>query len=41
MTSGAQPTEVLIKSYARWRSSRLGQIADALERQVLVELVGP
>ena len=41
MTSGAQPTEELINSYARWRSSRLGQITDALERQLLFELVGP
>jgi ubiquinone/menaquinone biosynthesis C-methylase UbiE len=41
MTSGARPTEELINSYARWRSSRLGQITDALERQLLFELVGP
>ncbi len=31
----------LIGSYARWRSSRLGEITDALERQLLVELAGP
>lgn len=30
-----------IASYARWRSSRLGQITDALEEQVLLELLGP
>jgi 2-polyprenyl-3-methyl-5-hydroxy-6-metoxy-1,4-benzoquinol methylase len=41
MTSGAQPTEELINSYARWRSNRLGQITDALERQLLFELVEP
>jgi ubiquinone/menaquinone biosynthesis C-methylase UbiE len=41
MTSSAQPTEVLINSYGRWRSSRLGQITDALEWQLLFELVGP
>lgn len=36
----AQPTEGLIGSYARWRSSRLGQITDALEQQLLFELLG-
>ncbi len=36
----AQPTEGLTKSYARWRSSRLGQITDALEQQLLFELLG-
>jgi hypothetical protein len=41
MTSGAQPIEGLINSYTRWRSSRLGQITDALERRLLFELVGP
>ena len=35
----AQSTEGLTESYARWRSSRLGQITDALERQLLFELL--
>jgi len=39
--SSAQPIEGLTDSYARWRSSRLGQITDALERQLLFEIVGP
>lgn len=38
---GAQPTDELAVSYARWRSRRLGRITDALERQLLFELVGP
>jgi ubiquinone/menaquinone biosynthesis C-methylase UbiE len=37
----AQSIEGLTDSYARWRSSRLGQITDALERQLLFELLGP
>jgi SAM-dependent methyltransferase len=37
----AQPIEGLTDSYARWRSSRLGQITDALEQQLLFELFGP
>lgn len=36
----AQPIEGLTKSYAQWRSSRLGQITDALEQQLLFELLG-
>lgn len=36
----AQPAEGLTASYARWRSSRLGQITDALEQQLLLELLG-
>lgn len=36
-----QTTGELTKSYARWRSSRLGQVTDALERQLLFELLGP
>lgn len=36
----AQPTEGLTESYARWRSSRLGQITDTLEQQLLFELLG-
>lgn len=36
----AQPTEELTQSYARWRASRLGQITDALEQQLLFELLG-
>lgn len=31
----------LTESYARWRSSNLGQITDALEQQLLFELLGP
>ena len=31
-------TAGLTKSYARWRSSRLGQVTDALERQLLFEM---
>jgi ubiquinone/menaquinone biosynthesis C-methylase UbiE len=34
-----QPTG-FAESYARWRSSRLGQITDALEQQLLFELLG-
>src|SRR3972149_10329185 len=36
----AQPTERLTESYARWRSSHLGQITDALGQQLLFELLG-
>lgn len=36
----SQPTEGPTEFYARWRSSRLGQITDALERQLLFELLG-
>jgi ubiquinone/menaquinone biosynthesis C-methylase UbiE len=36
----AQPTERLTESYARWRSSHLGRITDALEQQVLFDLLG-
>jgi SAM-dependent methyltransferase len=35
-----QSTDGLIASYARWRSSHLGQITDKLEKQLLFELVG-
>ncbi|MDO8877789.1 MAG: class I SAM-dependent methyltransferase [Pseudolabrys sp.] len=35
-----QPIEGLTDSYTRWRSSRLGQITDALEQQLLFELLG-
>lgn len=38
--STAQPTKRLTDSYARWRSSRLGRITDALEQQLLFELLG-
>ena len=31
----------LTDSYARWRTSSLGQITDAVERQLLFELLGP
>lgn len=37
----AQPNEALIESYARWRATRLGQITDALEQQILTEMHGP
>ena len=37
----AQPTEKLSASYARWRSRRLGQITDAIERRLLFEMLGP
>ncbi len=30
----------LVESYARWRTSRLGQITDSLEQQLLLELLG-
>jgi ubiquinone/menaquinone biosynthesis C-methylase UbiE len=36
-----QPADRLAKSYARWRSSRLGQITDAMEQRLLIELLGP
>lgn len=36
----AQPTEGLIESYTRWRSSPLGLITDALEQKLLFELPG-
>lgn len=35
-----KPIEGMTKSYARWRSSRLGQITDALEQQLILELLG-
>src|SRR5450830_1426437 len=38
--AGSQPTEAMTESYARWRSSRLGQITDRLEQQLLFELIG-
>jgi hypothetical protein len=31
----------LIGSYGKWRSSGLGEITDALEQQLLLELAGP
>lgn len=34
-----QLTDKLSESYARWRSSRLGQITDALEQRLLFELL--
>ena len=37
----ARAIEGLTESYARWRSSRLGQITDSLEQQLLFELIGP
>ncbi|HSL79259.1 MAG TPA: class I SAM-dependent methyltransferase, partial [Pseudolabrys sp.] len=38
---GKQGLEELTESYARWRSRRLGQITDSLERQLVFELLGP
>ena len=38
--AGSQPTEAMTESYARWRSSCLGQITDRLEQQLLFELLG-
>ncbi len=35
-----QAAEELTGSYVRWRSSRLGRITDALERQLLARLLG-
>jgi 2-polyprenyl-3-methyl-5-hydroxy-6-metoxy-1,4-benzoquinol methylase len=37
---GAQPAEELTESYVRWRTSRLGRITDALERQLVAGLLG-
>lgn len=37
---GGQAAEELTESYVRWRSSRLGRITDALERQLLARLLG-
>ncbi len=39
LSGRAQPAP-LIKSYTRWRSSRLGQITDVLEQELLFELMG-
>jgi len=36
----APPAETLTKSYARWRSSRLGRITNALEHDLLIRLLG-
>jgi ubiquinone/menaquinone biosynthesis C-methylase UbiE len=46
MTSGgkekaSQQAAELMAPYARWRSGSLGQITEALEQQLLVELLGP
>jgi SAM-dependent methyltransferase len=38
---GAPTPKRLGASYSRWRSSRLGEITDALERRLLLELAGP
>ena len=38
---GLQLREGLTASCARWRSSRLGEITDTLEQQLLFELAGP
>lgn len=40
-SGGVQTNGSLTGSYARWRSSRLGRITDALERELLFELLGP
>lgn len=37
---GDQAAEELTGSYVRWRSSRLGGITDAIERQLLARLLG-
>jgi 2-polyprenyl-3-methyl-5-hydroxy-6-metoxy-1,4-benzoquinol methylase len=37
---GAQPGKEPTEAYVRWRSSRLGRITDALERQPLAGLLG-
>jgi hypothetical protein len=37
----SQQVAELIASYVRWRSGGLGQITEALEQQLLVELLGP
>jgi ubiquinone/menaquinone biosynthesis C-methylase UbiE len=39
-----EPTDAVANlpdAYRRWRASRLGQITDALEEQLILELVGP
>lgn len=41
LLNSTQSTLRLTDSYARWRSSRLGRITDALEQQLLFELLGP
>ncbi len=41
MRSAGANDSGLTNSYARWRSSRLGQITDALERQLLFALIDP
>lgn len=33
-------SDSLVKSYSRWRSSRLGQITDRLEERLVLELLG-
>ncbi len=38
---GAQAPNGLATSYSRWRSRRLGEITDALEQRLLLELAGP
>lgn len=38
--AGVQAAEELTGSYVRWRSSRLGRITDAIERQLLARLLG-
>ncbi len=38
--NGRQSTVDLTESYAKWRSSRLGQVTDRLERQLLFEMLG-
>ncbi|XCP57421.1 methyltransferase domain-containing protein (plasmid) [Methylocystis echinoides] len=37
----AQQAAELTASYARWRTGRLGQITDALEQELLVEMLRP
>jgi SAM-dependent methyltransferase len=40
-TNGHQDLEGLPAAYAAWRESALGQITDALEQDLILELVGP
>lgn len=41
---GSEPADALASlpdAYRRWRASRLGQITDALEEQLILDLLGP
>jgi SAM-dependent methyltransferase len=41
LMGAAQNTGGLSASYARWRSKRLGQLTDAIERRLLFEMLDP